>query len=163
MMKISGLSFIIFLAISNTAIAESTRNCDAVESRVDDFTGEISINSPLTKFDGDIYATILKVKAKNQKTTYLRLATKDEFLSIDGDDAYVLFEDGSKWHKKTKIEVSAKEDGFQYVAFFRLSQNELQKLKTNKISKFKLDVFEQMITDDESEQLRIHVGCIMNM
>ena len=80
--------------------------------------------------------------------------------TIDGVGATILFDDGTKWINKVKIDVDATEKGFEYKAFIRLTLGDLEKLKSKKIKRFRLYIYDQEIKPNEAEDFQIYVNCI---
>jgi hypothetical protein len=81
---------------------------------------------------------------------------------VDGKGAFILFEDGKKWSKSVEIDVDATENGFEYTAFIPLINSDLKLLKSKKISKIKLYIFEQSMSEDDANMFIQDVNCIIN-
>jgi hypothetical protein len=107
----------------------------------DEFTGDISIYSPLTN-DISIYKFI---KAGSTNPEYfLNLKTEGLTLNYDGKGVIILFKDGTKWTKvdeKIKVNVINGE-GWGYSAFIKLTKDDLALFSSREINKFKLYIYE---------------------
>jgi len=149
---------IILFTICISSNAESA-SCDRITSEVDDFNDEVTLRTPFSSA-----VAISKIKSKHAKPNYyLSLFTVGHTVVIDGKGAYILFEDGKKWSKSVKIDVDATQSGFRYSAFVPLTNSDLKLLKSKKISKFKLYIFEQSISDDDANMFIQDVSCITNL
>jgi hypothetical protein len=118
--------------------------CEKIIRKIDDFTGAITINSPFFEGSNSSDAVIFK-EIKNGKATYdLNLTAYGSTVSVDGKGVIILFEDGTKINKTTqKVDVKAKESNFEYSVYITLSPNDLILLKTKKIAKFRLYIYDR--------------------
>lgn len=130
-------------------------NCSNLVRKIDSFTNEISISTPLLK-------TMSLTKIINKKGTsyYLSIDIDDNFLSIKGDDFYILFQDGSKFYRKAKIDVDVnKSGGYRYSVFVSVLPIELQQFCKKKIEKIRLYIFDRDVIN-ESESFLENANCI---
>lgn len=130
-------------------------NCSNLVREIDSFTNEITIRTPLLK-------TISLTKIINKKGTfyYLSIDIDDNFLSVKGDDFYILFQDGSKFYRKAKIDVDVnKSGGYRYSVFVSVSPIELQQFCKKKIEKIKLYIFDRDVIN-ESDSFLENANCI---
>lgn len=133
-------------------------SCDRISSEKDDFTDEVTLATPFL-----VAAQIAKIKSKrNNIHYYLRLSTIGHTVVVDGRGAFILFEDGKKWSKSVEIGVDSTDGGFEYHAFIPLTNADLKLLKSKKISKFKLYIFEQSMSEDDANLFIQDVNCIIN-
>lgn len=130
--------------------------CDKIEYEYDEFENEKKYNSPILNS-----VTIYKFIKKGVANYYLSLSTNGSTIVVDGIGAKILFTDGTKWSKNIKIDVDAGNDGFNYSAFIKLTPQDLKIFSTKKISQFRLYIFDQKITKDESEEFKNYVNCIL--
>jgi hypothetical protein len=118
-----------------------------IEKEVDDFTGDITMNTPITN---DV--SIMKVIKKGQikPTYYLDLETRGSTLNYNGKGVIVLFKDGTKWSKPDeKIDTKVvKGDGWGYRAFITLTEQDLRLFSTKEIDKFRLYIYDNHRPDD---------------
>jgi hypothetical protein len=132
--------------------------CDRITSEKDDFSDKITYLTPLLTA-----AHITKIKDKRKPPVYyLSLTAMGLTPVVDGKGATILFEDGKKWSKSVTIDVDASENGFRYSAFIPLNKADLNLLKSKKISKFKLYIFEQTLFESDSNGFIQDVNCIIN-
>lgn len=129
--------------------------CSKIEREVDEFTNEVQLYSP--------YSTTLSINKyiKGGKSYYyLSLYAKGSTVNVNIKGVTILFEDGSKMLKpneKIDVDVSG---GFRYSAFIPLTQLDLQKLGTTKITKFRLYIYDKDIPSIEGEKFTQYVNCI---
>jgi hypothetical protein len=134
--------------------------CSKLERKMDDFTGVIKLNSPISN-NYEISSMIIYKEIDKTKTSYfLSLRTKGSTVNVDGTGATILFDDGTKWIKPVKIDVEAEEDGFEYSAFITLSQADLITFSTKKIQKYRLYIYDKEINTSEADKFKIYVNCI---
>ena len=127
----------------------------------DEFTGDISLFSPLTK-DISIYKSI---KAGNTNPEYfLNLKTIGLTLNYDGKGVIILFKDGTKWSKgdeKIKVNIINGE-GWGYSAFIKLTKDDLILFASKEINKFKLYIYENNSPQD-TDKFVYYTQAIMKM
>lgn len=151
------IATILFL-ISVSCRAEAV-SCDRITSEKDDFKDEVTLRTPLLAA-----AQISKIKSKHKNPRYyLLLSTIGRTVVVDGKGAFILFEDEGKWSKSVRIDVDATENGFEYTAFIPLTNADMKLLKSKKISKFKLYIFEQYMSENDANMFIQDVNCIVNL
>jgi hypothetical protein len=128
--------------------------CAEIERRKDDFTNEITLNTPAD----DI--TIIKVITGSKTSYYLSLETIGYTVNVSGTGATVLFTDGTKWSKPVPIDVDATDDGYKYSAFILISTTDLTTFYTKAISKFRLYVYDQEVNRGAAEKLMAFTKCL---
>lgn len=134
--------------------------CEKLEIKKDEFTGDITIQSP---FSSSSKECIYKIISKSDTTYYLSLTATGSTLNIDSKGVIILFEDGSKLEKPNeKIDVKVGQKDFEYTCFIRVSKDELAKLCTNKISKYRLFIFDTSLSSFSGEKLRFYINCIID-
>ncbi len=134
--------------------------CSKIERMVDDFTGEINLNSPISNNYRLSSMIIYKNINKNKSNYYLGLRTTGSTVVVDGTGATMLFTDGTKLTKPVKIDVEADKDGFEYSVFITLTQADLATLSTKQIKKFRLYIFDEEASQSDGDEFRIFVKCI---
>lgn len=136
--------------------------CDKIERKIDDFTSEINLNSPLSEGRKTSDVIIYKDIKSGKATYYLRLTAYGNTVSVDGKGVIILFEDGTKLNKPTqKVDVEAESSIFEYSAFITLTPNDLILLKTKKIAKFRLYIYDNSIDEYFAEKFTYYVKCIV--
>jgi len=134
--------------------------CSKIERNVDDFTGKIKINSPMSS-DYEISPMIIYKYINNGKTTYtLYLRANGSTLNVGESGVIILFEDGSKWTSQTKIDVDAASYGYNYNAYINLTSNDLSKFLDKKIDKYRLYIYDEEVDSSEAEKFKIYVKCV---
>lgn len=134
--------------------------CEKIKRRVDDFTGAINLNSPISN-DLKIASMIIYKEISKTKTTYyLNLSTIGNTAVVNGTGATILFTDGTKWTKPVKIDVRAGNTGFDYSASITLTQADLNTLATKTIKKYRLYIFDEEINLSDADKFKIYLKCI---
>jgi hypothetical protein len=127
---------------------------------VDDFTGEINISSPIFRKCA-VPFVIQKTITKLKKTYYyLSLRTYGNTLNVNEKVISVIFEDGTKWSKQSKIDADYDDGSYIYSAFIGLSQNDLEIFSTKKIKKFRLYIYDKEININDAEKFCEYVKLI---
>lgn len=152
-----------FPFVTSKIVLDKVKLGSEIEREVDDFTGKINLNSPLA-FDNEICSmTIFKTIANGKSSYSLFLRTIGQTVNINKTGAIVLFSDGTKWTKPAKIDVEAQSNGFEYTTFIALTTTDLTTFATKKVKKFRLYVYDQEVSNYESEKFKVYVSCIMSM
>jgi hypothetical protein len=134
--------------------------CTKLERQVDDFTGAIKINSPISS-NYDIEPMIIYKDITKTKTSYfLSLSSYGSTVSTNGTGATILFTDGTKWTKPVKIDVEVDKDGYEYSAFITLTAADLTTFMTKKIKKYRLYIYDNIINPINADKFKIYVKCI---
>ena len=136
--------------------------CSNISRKVDDFTDEITLNSPFV--DGrKISSMIIYKRIQNGNITYnLSIRTIGSTVNVGESGVIILFEDGTKINKpEEEIDVDSDENGFEYSAFITLSQSDLQTLKTKNIRKYRLYIYDEEINPGEANKFKAYVNCIV--
>lgn len=134
--------------------------CTKIEKEIDEFTNEIKFSTPSIS-DGEILPmSILKIISKGKTIYYLSLRTQGNTININKTGVIILFQDGTKWTKESKIDADAGRNGFDYSAFISLNPNDLAIFSTKKIKKFRLYIYDQEISPRNAELFKYYVDCI---
>jgi hypothetical protein len=134
--------------------------CDKLESKKDDFSGEITIQNPYSLTTEEY---IYKKINKSDTTYYLSLKAHGSTITVDGTGVIILFEDGSKLEKPDeKIDVKVGQKDYDYSCFIRLSKDDIQLLRKNKISKYRLYIYDTNLSSFSAESLVKFTTCIVN-
>jgi len=134
--------------------------CKKIKRKVDDFTDDITINSPLIDNRNISSMIIYKTISKGKVIYNLRLKTFGSTVIVDGTGAIILFEDGTKITKPVKIDVEADTKGFEYSAFLPLTQNDLEILSSKKVKKFRLYIYDETVNPVFAAKFKIYIDCI---
>lgn len=127
-----------------------------IERIVDDFNGDVKINSPLFGPVGTIFKYIKKGKTKY----YLSFSI--ESLGIyKGRGVYVLFTDGSKWSRPNEEVDVDYNDGFDNNVFMVLTLADLEVFKKKTIKKIRLYIHDKDVEVSEGEMFRNYVSVVI--
>lgn len=126
-----------------------------IERVVDDFSGEIKINSPLLGPVG----TIFKYIKKGNIRYYLRFSIGSEGI-YKGRGVYVLFTDGSKWSRPSEEVDVDYSDGFDNNVFMNLTPSDLEVFKKKTIKKIRLYIHDMDVEISEGEKFRTFVTIV---
>ena len=130
-----------------------------IERSVDEFTGEIKINSPLLNPIGSFYKYIKKGKS----SYYLSFRISSSGVYI-GKGAYVLFTDGSKWSRPSEVvDVDYSDDKYQNSVFIMLSQADLDVFRKKIIKKIRVYIHDKAVSRLEGETFSTYVSIINKM
>lgn len=156
------LSIIFYMTVSIfTAYAQSS-TCEKITRKVDDFTNEITISSPI--FDQNEIQKMIAMRfiTKSKTDYYLDLYTIGHTVNVSISGVIILFTDGSKITKPTaEVDVEVHDDGYQYRSFITLNQSDLQHLTTKEISKFRLYIYDQSVSPEQANRFKNYVGCLL--
>jgi hypothetical protein len=154
--------FLVFMPADTVKSGNISINvCDLIERRVDDFTDEVTMNSPLLQGTDISKMIIYKTISKNTVLYNLGLETNGITYNIGSKGVIILFEDGTKLNKPNEeIDVDISTYTYKYSAFITLNDSELKTLMTKKIKKYRLYIFDQEIDSSESEAFTKYVKCI---
>jgi hypothetical protein len=134
--------------------------CDKIQILKDDFTGEITTQTPL-----DLYSKEYFYKISNGTDTfyYLGLESNGSTVTIDGKGVIILFEDGTKFEKLAEeIDVKVGKTDYIYSCFISLTKDEAKLFASKKISKYRLYIYDTIEDKFASERFMKYVKCILN-
>ena len=136
--------------------------CSKIENQKDDFTDNISINSPIIE-SREIASMILYKHIMSGKITYaLSLQTSGVTVNVGQTGVIILFDDGTKMNKTTiEFDVDADEKGYKYSAYVPLTETEVKSLTTKKIKKFRLYIYDEELNQTFAEKFTYYVKCVM--
>lgn len=132
--------------------------CGKLIREVDDMTGEITISSPYSST-----ISINKYIKKDKTTYYLYLRAVVSTAVFDGTGVIILFTDGTKMKKSSKIDVDVSKYGYEYSSFIRLTNNELKIFSVKEIKKIRLYIFDRSVGKNEGKNFTHFVKCISKM
>jgi hypothetical protein len=127
-----------------------------IERIVDDFNGEVKINSPLFSSVGTIFKYIKKGKTKY----YLRFNIGSIGI-YKGRGVYVLFTDGSKWSRPSEEVDVDYSDGFDNNVFMDLTLADLEVFRKKTIKKIRLYIHDKDVEISEGERFRNFVSVVI--
>lgn len=133
------------------------------ERRVDKFTSEITISTPILT-NGKVSPIILYKIIKNGVAHYfLSLNTSGSTVNVGERGVIVLFTDGTKWTRQTEIDVDADSHGFDYSAWITLTANDLLIFQNKVISGFRLYIYDEYIDSPIADRFKEFVNEIKNV
>lgn len=137
--------------------------CAKIERKTDDFTNEITINNPIIE-GGKISSMILYKTITNSKVLYsLNLSTYGNTVNVGESGVIILFDDGTKMNKPSiKVDVNSNAKGFEYTAYIPLTETEVKLLTTKKITKFRLFIYDEVVSPSFAEKFTYYVKCVMD-
>lgn len=107
---------------------------------------------------------ILKVNKSGSANYFLSMKTKSDYLDISSNGVKILFTDGSIMNLNSTIETNVTADAeYEYSTYARLSLSNLKILQSKNIKIFRLNVFDEVINNYDSEKFRIFSNCISNV
>jgi hypothetical protein len=136
--------------------------CSKIEKEKDEFTGEIKFSSPLMSGRQISPMTIYKHINKGKAVYYLSLRTTGSTVNVNETGVIILFQDGSKWTRASKIDVDAGSTGFDYSAFITLTPADLITFSTKKIKKFRLYIYDEEVNSSDADIFKLYTECIKN-
>lgn len=163
-LKINIFAFALITTLPIISFGEIEVSCTDITVKENEFEGEKNLFTPIINSQGKHQASILKnVSKRNKNSFYLHLTTIGRTVVVDGKGAYIIFDDKTKFYKNVKIDVEANEKGFEYSAFIKLTAKDFKLLKSKKIDKYMLYIYEDSLYDVDAESLRNNAKCIENM
>lgn len=128
--------------------------CSKIEREVDDFTGEIKVSSPFSSM------IIYKYINKGKTLYYLSLRAYGSTVNVNETGVTILFADGTKWMRQSKIDVDAESSGFEYSAFINLTSADLNIFTSKKIKKFRLYIYDEEVNSSDADKFKLYVKCV---
>jgi hypothetical protein len=136
--------------------------CLKIEKEKDEFTNELKFSSPLMNGRQISAITIYKHINNGKAVYYLSLRTNGSTLTLNGTGVIILFQDGTKWTKASKIDVDAGSNGFDYSAFITLTPTDITTFSTKEIKKFRLYIYDKEVNSSDANRFRLYTECVKN-
>ena len=144
---------VLIFSLSTSIYSQKNKYAKDIKVEIDKYDGTTTWRSPsLGKgLKAMMVEPIQLVKTKDKEgvyRTYLRLMSYGMSVSVDGTGAVLLFQDGDRIENETvEIDVNVESVAtayarYNYVAFFPVGEEELQKLATKTVDGFKLYIYE---------------------
>jgi len=116
-------------------ISAWAQDCKGIEKKVDQFTGDVTYESPLIK---QVHlAKIIRAEAKD--TVYYLMLTQGDVSSVHGKGVTILFDSGDRLQfPEQKVETNYTSGTYWVSSFIRLTPEEMQKLATQKMKAARL-------------------------
>jgi hypothetical protein len=138
-------------------VRESTINNvnQCIFKKTDEFSGAITYFSIASE-----PISFMKVKTGSTTKYFISIHTYDDDPHYNTKGVFILFTDRSKWVRPNQIVKLNYNDGFKYSSIIELSPHDLIIFQTKRISKFRLDQFEEEVYDDLSTNLILQANLI---
>lgn len=136
--------------------------CSKIEKEKDEFTSELKFSSPLMNGRQISPMTIYKHINKGKAVYYLSLRTSGSTVNVNETGVIILFQDGTKWTRASKIDVDAGSNGFDYSTFITLTPADLSTFSTKKIKKFRLYIYDEEVNSSDADRFKLYTECIRN-
>jgi tetratricopeptide (TPR) repeat protein len=121
---------------------------DRYLSNTDKFSGE------KTYYGGGKVVSFMKVVGKKNSAQYVSVYANGSTLNYGCYGVSILFENGKKIvRSKEKVDTDYNDSGWQYKAFFTPTLNEINLLKTLKITAVKLYIYDVDVDESESNTI----------
>lgn len=150
-----------FPSLTSKIEVDKKELCDEIDRTVDEFTDEIKMNSPIISGSSISSVIIYKTITKSRTSYYLSLHTNGNTLNVGESGVIILFTDGTKMNKPDKVDVEVADKDWDYSAFITLTQSDLQILSSKKIDKFRLFIYDEIVSKWLAEKFVVYVKCIM--
>jgi hypothetical protein len=134
-----------------------------IEIRKDDFTNEVKINTPILSGNQISPMIIHKIIKGSTSSYYLSLRTIGYDVNVNKSGVIILFEDGSKWSRQSKVDVEVADDGFEYTSYIRLTNNDLSIFSSKRVKKFRLYIYDQSVNIGIAEKFKVYASCIKDL
>lgn len=150
--------------LTTTALGQvGSKGCNKLERTEDRFDGKIRIVTPYKLMN--LYR-VHKVIEGDETRIYLDIRGGGYTASVGEKGVIVLLEDGTKleWPDAgVDCDVATGGGGFQYTAFIRLTDEDIDKLSASKISGAKLYIYEVPAYKKNVAELMQQMGCIRDV
>jgi len=136
--------------------------CSLIDKEKDEFTNDLSFNSPLLK---PIFVSKV-VKSGQTPKYHVRFTAYGITPEVSGKGLIVLFSDGSKFERTTvsiDVDVNRYGSGYEYNAYLVLSEKDFTIFSLKKVSKFRLYIFDKELTQMDSDEFKGVSECILKL
>jgi hypothetical protein len=107
--------------------------------------------------------TVIKIISKGITTYYLSVEEGGSTANVDGKGLFLLFDDGTKLNKENaKIDVKVgNKGGFIYSAFIELTNEDLEILKTKKLTDNRLYIYDGTVNSESAKLIQEYAKCVL--
>lgn len=108
---------------------------------------------------------VIKIVTNDRITYYLDVETGGHTVNVSGKGLYILFEDGSKISKpqaEIDVKVGNKYTPYIYSAFIELSKEDLEIMKTKKITDKRLYIYDGTVNPEAANLIQEYTKCIVS-
>jgi hypothetical protein len=136
-------------------------SCFLIDKKIDEFTGEIKFTTPEYDRYGIAPMVIQKYVNKGKITYYLSLTTYGNTVNVNEKGVFVLFTDGTKWSRNSKVDVDVTDDAkFRSSAFIALTPADVTMFGLKKVKEFRLYIYDEPIFSEDAEQFMTYLKCV---
>jgi hypothetical protein len=144
---------------SQGVTVDSAELIKLITREYDEIEKETIIRSPMT----ELVSLTKYIKGKSIKY-YLSLQTNGSTLSTSKSGCTILFEDGTKIKKETKVDVNVSGDGdYRYSVFFLVTPQELELYRKKAIKQFRLYIYDGYLNKYNVQDFQFYVTQILKM
>lgn len=128
--------------------------CTQIKSEEDKFNGSTTLSSPLDAI------SFYKIESREGTNYYIRIEVEGITPNINEKNVIILFENGTKINRPNeKIDIKLGENArYRYISTFKLLDDEIEKLKKDKITDVRLFVHDKVIKNGDA--LMQYLKCI---
>jgi len=147
------------LIIEDTIVKEDNKDvlCSNVEVKTDEYTGEVSYNSPIID-----NISFIKYKKKGAISQYVSISVYDSYLAgYNNIGLIILFKSGKKItrsNEKVDVDYSISSN-WRYSVFFTPTANEINLLQKDEIKGVKLFIFDAEIS--KGTEIMQNANCVL--
>ena len=137
--------------------------CGKLKTTKDDFTDQVSVDSPFEKDWSDIIK-LSKVKNGNTTSYYLYLTTTETTPNVGIKGVILLLDDNTKINKpNVSVDVKVNGTSYEYSALVPLTLAEVGTLKTKGIDKYRLYIYDHNLSFGMTEKFKMYFQCITDL
>ncbi len=153
---------VLMLILLNTNCIFSQIDCSKTERKIDEFTEQVYINSPLINRGGMSNMVIYKIIEKTRTVYSIHLNATGNTINFNIKGVIVIFDDGTKWTSDDRVECDYDDGHYNYSTYLTLTEEDVIVFSTKKISKYRLYIYDKEIKEKEAERFRENVECVIN-
>lgn len=133
--------------------------CSQIVREIDDFTKEIELSTPFNDL------SLHKYINKSITTYYAYIKVNGYTYNVLNEGVFILFDDGTKISKPNeKIDVRlSSSNEWEYTSMIKLSSTDIANLKTKKIKKVRLYIYDSELNPELITNLPFQMQCLLEM
>lgn len=154
------LQFLFFSLISSICFAQNVdeKLCSKIEVTIDKFSGDTTYTSPYKPGYMDIIHFV-----KVNGTTYMSLKAYGSTLNVGQKGVIILLADGTKIEKpdeKIDADVNSSTGGWDYSAFVRLDESDIEKMTKSSVTDFRLYIYDSKVLPKKATLYQEYLKCL---
>jgi hypothetical protein len=160
---ISGL-IVFLITLKINAQATDSSLCENLTRTYDEFEKETTFFTPESSFNNGVpNCSLMKVVSKKGTFYYLSLYSPGYTFNVGERGCKIILNNGQLLtYPSEKVDVEYKDGRYTYSCFIALTSDKVQLLKKTGINKWKLYIYENELTQEQSELFRNYVNCILS-